>query len=236
MSNKVPGIFKGIGLDLLNLFYPATCCGCGEALIKGESQLCLSCIATLPRTHFHDMEENTIETRFFGKVKMVYATSFLHFEKKTITQRLLHEIKYDRKKELGKMLGCFFGDELRQSRFNNIDIIIPVPLHPNKLKSRGYNQSEWIAMGISETMGKPLITDALIRQVETNTQTKKNAFERWENVDGIFHVALPDKVRGKHALIIDDVVTTGSTLEACATELLKIDGTTVSAAALAAAE
>lgn len=227
---------KGIGLDLLNLFYPATCCGCGEALVKGEKHLCLSCIASLPRTNFHDMSDNTIEQRFFGKVKIEYATSFLHFEKKTITQRLLHEIKYDGKKELGKMLGQFFGSELKRSRLDAIDIVIPVPLHPNKLKSRGYNQSEWIAMGITETMGKPLVTDALTRDVETNTQTRKNAFERWENVDGIFRVALPEKVKGKHVLIIDDVVTTGSTIEACAAELLKIEGVTVSAAALAAAE
>lgn len=231
-----PGIFKEVGLDLLNLFYPTTCCGCGEALLKGEENLCLSCIASLPRTNFHDMEENSIETRFYGKVKMKYATSFLHFEKKTITQVLLHEIKYDKKKELGRMLGRFFGEELKNSRFNDIDIIIPVPLHPNKLKARGYNQSEWIAMGMSESMGKPMVTDALIRKIETNTQTKKNAFDRWENVDGIFHVALPEKVKGLHALIIDDVVTTGSTIEACAAELLKTEGTIVSAAALAAAE
>lgn len=233
------GFFKGLkelGDDLLNLFYPTTCCGCGEVLIKGEVHLCLSCIATLPRTNFHDMPDNPIEHRFFGKVKVEHASSFLHFEKKTITQRLLHEIKYNGKKELGKMLGRFFGSELKQSRLNEIDIILPVPLHPNRLKTRGYNQSEWIAMGLAESMGKPLVTDALVRDVETNTQTQKSAFERWENVDGIFSLALPERVSGKHVLIVDDVVTTGSTIEACATEILKAEGTTVSAVALAAAE
>lgn len=230
------GIFKEIGFDLLNLFYPITCCGCGETLVKGETHLCLSCIATLPRTNFHNMEGNPIETKFYGKVKMEYASSFLHFEKKTITQKLLHEIKYNGKKELGKMLGHYFGSELAQSRFCNIDLILPIPLHPNRLKSRGYNQSEWIAMGISEAMGKPLVTDAVIRAVETNTQTKKNAFERWENADGIFKVARPNKLKGKHILIIDDVVTTGSTIEACANVISEIEGAKVSAAALAAAE
>ena len=148
----------------------------------------------------------------------------------------MHEIKYKGEKELGEHLGKIFGADLKRSWFDEIDAIIPVPLHSKRLKERGYNQSEWIAQGIARSMGKPLITDALIRESATQTQTKKGVYERWQNVNGIFKVINPTKIENKHILVIDDVITTGATIEACISGLISADGVKVSVATLAVAE
>ena len=224
--------------DLLNdfstLFYPNLCVGCGKKLYREEKYLCLNCLAHLPRTHFHQIVDNVLEKRFYGKAEIQHATAFLYFEKATITQQLLHEIKYRGKKELGERLGVFWGVELKNSRFDEIEAIVPVPLHVNKLKKRGYNQSEWIAKGIARKMEKPLLTNILQRIIENPTQTQKGVYERWENVSGIFGAENPKTVEHKHLLLIDDVLTTGSTLEACIIPLQKIEGIKISIAALAA--
>jgi ComF family protein len=146
----------------------------------------------------------------------------------------LHGIKYRGKKELGEQLGALFGGELKNSRFNETDVIIPVPLHERKLRARGYNQSEWIAKGMSLTMGKPMVTNVLQRIIENPTQTRKGVYERWENVNGIFQVENAELVENKHLLLTDDVLTTGSTLEACILPLQEISGVKISIAALAA--
>ena len=225
-------------LDLLNdfsaLFYPHICVGCGKSLYKEEKYLCLNCLAHLPRTNLHRMANNGLEKRFYGKAEIQHATAFLYFEKATITQKLLHEIKYRGKKEFGEILGVFLGAELRESRFDEIDAIVPVPLHVNRLKNRGYNQSEWIAKGIAHAMEKPLLTNVLRRIIENPTQTQKGVYERWENVSGIFCSENPETVEFKHLLLIDDVITTGATLEACIIPLQKIQGIKISIAALAA--
>ncbi|MFA6778529.1 MAG: phosphoribosyltransferase family protein [Paludibacteraceae bacterium] len=222
--------------DFINLLYPTLCIGCDNALFKGERFICLNCMSDLPRTNFHKIEGNSVEQRFYGKIKVEHATSFLYFEKKSMTQKMMHEIKYKGGKEFGRHLGRLFGADLRNSEMNEVDAILPVPLHSKRLKDRGYNQSEWIAMGIAESMGKPIITDAVVREVATQTQTKKGVYERWQNVNGIFRVTDSQKIEGKHILVIDDVITTGSTIEACAAALLSITGVSVSVATLAVAE
>ncbi|HOI26293.1 MAG TPA: ComF family protein [Paludibacteraceae bacterium] len=222
--------------DFINLFYPKLCVGCGNALFKGEKFICLHCLNDLARTKYHTIEGNSVEQRFYGKVEVQHATSFLYFEKKSMTQKFMHEIKYKGEKELGEHLGKIFGADLKRSWFDEIDAIIPVPLHSKRLKERGYNQSEWIAQGIARSMGKPLITDALIRESATQTQTKKGVYERWQNVNGIFKVINPTKIENKHILVIDDVITTGATIEACISGLISADGVKVSVATLAVAE
>lgn len=232
MKRKFVNLFE----NFIGLFYPNLCLGCGKNLYKEEQYLCLHCMLTeLPQTNFHRLESNVIEKQFYGKVDIQHATAFLYFEKEIITQKLLHEIKYREGKKLGEKLGAFFGSTLQNSRFTEIDAIIPVPLHPNKQKIRGYNQSEWIAKGIAHAMDKPLLTNVLQRIIENPTQTNKGKYERWENVSGIFQVENTDLIKNKHLLVVDDVLTTGATLEACVIPLQKIQGTKISIAALAAA-
>jgi ComF family protein len=221
--------------DFAGLFYPEICVGCGRKLYQDEKGLCLYCLAQLPRTNFHEIRDNAIERRFYGKVKIQYASSFLYFEKELLTQKLLHEIKYRGGREMGRKLGTYFGRELMNSCFNEVDIIIPVPLHKNKQRARGFNQSEFIAEGIGKSMNKPVLFSVLEREIENPTQTNKNVYERWENVVGIFKLKEAASISGQHVLLVDDVLTTGSTLEACILPLLQVDGVKVSVAALAAA-
>ena len=228
------GLF-GVLHDFIALFYPNLCVGCERNLYRDEKHLCLNCLTQLPRTNYHQVKENVIEKRFYGRVEIEYASTFLYFEKEIITQKLLHEIKYRGRKELGERLGALFGSQLADSRFNEADMIIPVPLHPNKLRVRGYNQSEWIAKGIAKKMQKPLENNVLKRIIENPTQTSKGVYERWENTAGIFESENTEFIENKHLLLVDDVLTTGSTLEACIIPLKRILGVKISIAALAAA-
>ena len=225
----------GIFHDFTALFYPNLCIGCERSLYRDEKHLCLNCLTQLPRTNYHRIKENVIEKRFYGRAEIQYATTLLYFEKEIITQKLLHGIKYRGKKELGEQLGALFGSQLANSRFNEAEMIVPVPLHPNKFRVRGYNQSEWIARGIAKTMQKPLVNNILKRIIENPTQTSKGVYERWENTTGIFESENTDLIENKHLLLVDDVLTTGSTLEACILPLKKIQGVKISIAALAAA-
>lgn len=220
--------------DILSLFFPQLCAGCNTPLVKGEDILCLNCLADLPKTNYNDAIDNPIAFHFSGKVRIDFATSFCHFDKGGRVQHLLHQLKYKGRKEIGYKMGLLFGFDLIQNiQFQNIDAIVPVPLHPRKQRSRGYNQSTEICKGISESMNRPLISGNLIRQVHTSSQTLKGRYERWENVSGIFSVKDSEAFVGKHLLLVDDVITTGATLEACCHPLLEISGVRVSIAALA---
>jgi len=234
MSSIKTGL-TGIFHDFIGLFYPNLCVGCEKSLHRNEKHLCLNCLVQLPRTNNHQTTDNAIEKRFYGKAEIEYASTFLYFEKEIVTQKLLHEIKYRGKKELGEQMGALFGSQLANSRFSEIDVIVPVPLHPNRFKVRGYNQSEWIARGIAKTMNKPLVNNVLKRAIENPTQTKKSVYERWENTAGIFESENAHLIENKHLLLVDDVLTTGATLEACVLPLKEIEGIKISIVALAAA-
>jgi ComF family protein len=223
--------------DFLGLFFPGLCVACGERLVSQEQYVCFNCWHDLPVTNFHSNPENKVAQLFWGRVVIENATSFFSYRKGSNYQQLIHGIKYKGMKELGYETGRKFGFLLAEAEnFNSVDVVVPVPLHPQKQKKRGYNQSEWIARGIAEPMGKNVSSENLVRKMFTATQTRKTRFERWQNVEGIFDVDQPEDFSGKHILLVDDVVTTGSTLEACAFQLLKIENTKVSIATLAFAD
>lgn len=223
--------------DFLNLFFPNNCQACGQALIKNEKIICLSCLYKLPKTNFQMHQENPISQIFWGRVNINSATSFLFFNKGGNVQKLIHQLKYKGNTETGRYLGELMGDDLKKSSlYTGIDLIVPVPLHQNKLHKRGYNQSEIIAEGISKAMQLPVDTNSFIRLEHTETQTKKARYTRWENVKDKFGVINPEKLEGKHILLVDDVLTTGATLESCAHSLLKVSQTNVSMVTLAYAQ
>lgn len=222
--------------DLTNLFFPALCVTCGERLISQENFLCMSCWHDLPVTNFHKNPDNKVAQLFWGRVEVENASSFYAYKKGSRYQQLIHYIKYKGMKELGFETGRRFAFALLETKFEEADIIVPVPLHAKKVKKRGFNQSELIANGIADVFQKPVSCDNIFRKVFTSTQTKKNRFERWQNVDGIFGIKQPELFKGKHILLIDDVVTTGATLEACAVQLLKLEDVKVSIATLAFAD
>jgi len=220
--------------DFINLFYPNLCAACGNYLFKNEKVICTKCLYHLPKTDFHLQKHNPVSILFWGRVPIEYAAALYTFSKGSKYQKLIHKLKYHGAKEIGIELGKLLGYNLHQSEyFQEIDIIIPVPLHPKKQKIRGYNQAEVIADGISQSMKKPVVTNSLIRTVHTQSQTKKNKLERWENVDNIFGIQNREQLSHLHVLLVDDVVTTGSTLEACAHALQMADDVKVSIAILA---
>lgn len=223
--------------DIMEFFFPNLCISCDERLISQEKYLCNNCWFDLPVTNFHKNKENKVAQLFWGRTEIINATAFFSYKKGSNYQQLIHFTKYKGLKELGFECGRKFGFTLSESEsFCSVDVIVPVPLHPKKHKQRGYNQSDWIAKGIADSLNKPLSTDNLFRKIHTSTQTRKNRFERWQNVDGIFGINSPQEFINKHVLLIDDVVTTGSTLEACAYQLLKLPNTSVSIATLAFAD
>ncbi|PID95206.1 MAG: amidophosphoribosyltransferase [Bacteroidetes bacterium] len=227
---------KQVWADFLNLFFPEVCMACGNSLYRGEKVLCTKCLLRLPRTHFHHREENPVAQLFWGRVAVSYATSFFYFRKNSKVQHLMHQFKYAGRKEVGSYCGQLFGIALSQSSyFSEAEYLIPVPLHPQKERKRGYNQSELIAKGMAQKMNAQLDISTLFRSVNSATQTKKNRYQRFENMDGIFRLKEASHLKGKHLVLVDDVVTTGSTLESCASTLLQIPDVRVSVATLACA-
>jgi len=220
--------------DLLWLVYPELCASCTKPLNSGEKCLCTGCRFRLPKTNFHLQKENPVVKHFWGKVKVESAASYFLFTKGEKVQRLIHQLKYRKRKDIGVFLGEVYGYDLVKSEdFATVDVIIPVPLHPNKLRKRGYNQSECFAEGLSHSLKVDFDSKTLKRNTETQTQTRKHRYERFENVDKVFSIVDPGKVKDKHILLVDDVVTTGSTLIACAETLLEQPGTRVSIATIA---
>ncbi|MBN1181777.1 MAG: ComF family protein [Bacteroidales bacterium] len=221
--------------DFITTIYPSICPACGSVLVNQEENICIQCLYHLPKTRFHEDSANPVAQMFWGRVNVKYATSMFYYNKGGHYQQLLHNLKYKGKDAIGEELGKIFGHELSSTCFSNIDIIMPVPLHNTKLIKRGYNQSEAIAKGLSQTLNKPYNTNTLTRNIPNESQTRKSKYQRWENVENIFHLKDTSSLEGKHILIVDDIVTTGATLESCARELLKIKGVKVSIATLAMA-
>lgn len=218
---------------LVGLFYPRLCAACGNVLYLNEEVLCLKCYAGMPRTGFHTDAENEVARLFWGRIPVIQATAFIVFNKDSHYSNILHELKYKGQQQIGIEMGRLFGLELRGSPFAKVDLIHPVPLHPCKLQKRGYNQSELIAKGLSAVLKVPVMTGLVIRTLGTGTQTRKSRYERWENVRDTFQVACPELLLNKHVLLVDDVITTGATIEACAEPLLSVSGVSVSIASLA---
>lgn len=222
--------------DLLNLFFPKLCMICQTPLVGGEEHICLKCLCDLPCTGYDFLKENPATFLFAGKVPVYRATAFLRYEKGGHVQQLIHSLKYHDNREIGFRLGRMAGLHYRQAIQSDYpDLLLPVPLHPGKKKKRGYNQSEWIARGLNSLLQLPIDTTSLRRIKETDTQTNKPTYERWQNVQDIFSVVAPKELEGKHILLIDDVITTGSTIGACAEALLTVPGVRVSILAVAIA-
>jgi ComF family protein len=234
LVQTMPGTLSTYARDFVNLFFPPVCTACSNILLTQESHICTGCLYNMPRTNFHLDADNPMAQLFWGRVKVENAAAMYYFEKGSKCRKILHQIKYRGRKELARYIGTIYATELvRSGRFCDIDVILPVPLHPSRLKKRGFNQSEWFAQGLAEIMDKPLPGELLVRVLGAETQTGKTRIERWENVRDNFRLSHPEMIENKHALLVDDVVTTGATLEACALVLLAHPGVRVSILTLA---
>jgi ComF family protein len=222
--------------DLISLLFPRLCFACGNHLLRNENLICTGCYVSIPRTNYHLQAENPVAQLFWGRCLIEKAAAFSFYARGSRIRNLIHKLKYSGNKEIGYELGRIYGVSLNSSGFtDDIDIIIPVPLHPVRKRIRGFNQSEYISAGISDVTGLPINTDSLVRIVLSATQTNRSRYERWTNVEGIFRVDDSVRIRGKHILLVDDVITTGSTIESCANELLKVEGVKVSVIAIGCA-
>jgi ComF family protein len=221
---------------LEHLLFPSVCPGCGVAGISRHNIFCVSCEYNLPYTDFHLYADNQVTDIFWGRLNLEAATCLLYFGAQGIVRRIIHNLKYEGRQDVGKDLGKRLGARIVNGGvFPAVDYVIPVPLHANKKRIRGYNQSESLAEGIAEVMNIPVKTNILSRSVHNPTQTRKSREERIENVGGIFKLNNPEALEGKHILLVDDVITTGATLESCALTLLSVPGAKVSIAAIAIA-
>jgi ComF family protein len=206
--------------DFMSLIYPRHCEACGDNLFRHENYLCSYCRLNLPRSQFHLSTENELALTFKGRVPFENACSLYLYEKQGRVQKILHSIKYQSQTELATYLGEQYGESLKSGMFlNDVDVIVPVPLHRKKLKARGYNQSQFFAGGLSSSLNKPMDVTSLVRIKDTATQTKKKKYQRWENVEGIFLLNEPESFYKKHILLVDDVITTGATIEAAWTAI-----------------
>ena len=222
--------------DFIELVFPSACLGCGQIITSGEVVLCTDCRFTLPETGHHRSGQQDLSNKFAGKIPVTVAYSYLHFTKGGTVQRLIHRIKYNGRKEAGREVARWYGHLLTAENqiISKADMLVGVPLHKSRLRQRGYNQADWIAEGLANGLALPHRTDVLIRVKFAGSQTRRNRLERWQNVRTVFAVAKPDDVKDKHIVIVDDVMTTGATVEACAVELLKAGCREVSVLTLAA--
>ncbi|PSR12691.1 MAG: ComF family protein [Bacteroidetes bacterium] len=222
--------------DFVHLFYPRLCLGCGHNLPPAAELLCVTCQYQLPQTEQHLSAENAFTDIFLGRIKLETGAALYYFSKSGRVQHLIHQLKYEHKPEIGTQLGLQYGRQLKeQPHFQTIDAVVPVPLHPQKQHQRGYNQAAEFGKGIAEGLAIPLWPEALARDLYTSTQTKKSRLDRIENVLAAFTLNQPQLLAGKHLLLVDDVLTTGATLEACATRILEAPGAKVSMVTLAMA-
>lgn len=220
--------------DFISLLFPRLCYACGNHLVRNEKLICTECYIVIPRTNYHIEDKNPVAQLFWGRCMIEKAAAFSYYNKGSRIRNLIHNLKYKGIKEIGYELGRIYGLSLKSSGFtSDIDLIIPVPLHPSKKRIRGFNQSDLISTGLADVTGLPVDINSLARITVSASQTRRSRYDRWTNVEGIFRVNEPDMIRGRHILLVDDVITTGSTIESCANELLKTEGVKVSVVALA---
>jgi len=220
--------------DFVSLLLPRVCYGCGNHLMRNETLICTECYILIPRTSYHLKPDNPVSRLFWGRCLINKAAAFSFYTRDSRIKKLIHQLKYKGIKEIGPELGRIYGNSLRSSGFmDDIDLIVPVPLHPSKKRQRGFNQSDLISAGIAEATGIPMDPGLLVRKTGTKTQTRKSRYDRWTNVQDIFRITDESRLKHRHILLVDDVITTGSTIEACANEMLKVENVKVSVAALA---
>jgi ComF family protein len=223
--------------SLLQLFFPPVCAGCKTVLVANENVICTKCRHEIPLTQHHLNSENEAIKKFYGRIPVEHVSALVYFHKKGIVQELIHCLKYRGQEDIGTVLGEWYAEELISSQLlQTVDTIIPVPLHPKKLRERGYNQVTEFGNALAKKLGIPLNNSILFRQVYSKTQSQKNRLSRTEGIDTIFDVSFDEKDHNKHFLLIDDVITTGATLEVCAKALLKIPGTKISIVCMAMAD
>lgn len=225
---------KELSTDFLHLFFPHVCAGCGSDILESNHQLCLRCRSELPYTNFFKQPGNPVEQVFYGRLPVRNAAAGYFFTKDSLIQHLVTQLKYRGNREIGVYMGKLIGNELLKSeRFSEVNIIIPLPLNPKRERKRGYNQAAAICNGIHQVWNRPVLEKAVYRKIFTETQTKKGRISRWQNMENVFAISDPSALQNKHILLVDDVITTGATLDVCGAEILKVPGTSLSIAALA---
>lgn len=223
--------------SIINLFFPKVCSGCNSFLLSNENVICTICRHDIPLTNHHLNQENDAFKKFYGRIPIIYASTLFYFHKKGIVQQLIHNLKYKGHQEIGTIIGEWYADDLKTIEIlETVDEIIPVPLHKRKLKERGYNQVTTFSEALSSSLNVNLNTSILVRNIYSKTQSKKNLLGRTEGIETIFDVSFTEEDHNKHFLLIDDVITTGSTLEACSHALLKIPGARISIVCMAMAQ
>lgn len=222
--------------DFIRLLFPPCCIVCGRGLCVSETFICVHCLTDLPKTNYHLVRDNELEKLFWGKIPIERVSSYFSYIKGNGFEKILYTLKYYGQKEVGLVMGkCMATEMLSSDFFDGIDLIIPLPLHAKRENKRGYNQSEWIAKGVSEVTGVPIDVVSVKRIAENLTQTHKNKWDRWDSVQGIFSVTLNHRLQGKHVLLIDDVLTTGATILSCASEIVKVKDVKISVLTLVTA-
>lgn len=226
-------LLKDLKESILHLAFPHVCCGCGSDLLPRQNSLCLHCLERLSPTRFHFFPANPIEKIFWGRLPVTCATAHYYFTQGGLIQKLMHQFKYHGNQDLGFFLGQLVGSQLAESnRFLQVDRLLPLPLFPSKEKKRGFNQAAVLCEGIGSVLLKPVLKNVVVRKTATESQTRKSRVDRWQNMEGRFLLLDPDSIAGKHVLLVDDVVTTGATLEACGTAILEAGDTRLSIATL----
>jgi ComF family protein len=229
-------IFPELFRDFVSLIFPDYCMACSACLVKGENLICTRCMLQMPQTNYHLDENNPLKNRLMGRIPLNHAMAMFKFSKSGRVQSVLHALKYRNEPKLGVMLGNVYGDRILTAGLGSaFDLIIPVPLHVSRKRKRGYNQSAKFAEGLSQTLSIPSSDDLVERKVKTSTQTRKTKLNRWQNVSEVFNVRNIGAIQNKNILLVDDVVTTGATLEACGNDLIESGCSTLSIACIAEA-
>jgi ComF family protein len=220
--------------NIFDIFFPNACVICENQLVKGEDLVCISCRSDLPFTQFSSWKNNKVEKSFEGRIPIENATSLLYYKRKGKVQKLIHQLKYKNRQEIGSLLANWLSVEMLDSkRFDKIDFIVPVPLHKRKLKKRGYNQVTTFGETLAKRLDSKFLENVLVSISKTTTQTLKTRFERLANVQEKFEITNKEILKNKHILLIDDIITTGATLEACSIKLLDIENIRISIATMA---